>query len=160
MRTRFCKLSALVLALMLALTGCSLIEIDQEMDMAEVVAEVGGAKIYKGDVIDAYDYPVAYMTYLYSAYMGTTELTNDQLETIKDTVLATYIEQALLHQKAEELALTDFSDESFAEADAEAEVYFEELIAEYNATVDVSALTAEEAHAAAVEYMTAQGVTL
>ena len=160
MRTRFWKLSALVLALMLALTGCSLIEIDQEMDMAEVVAEVGGKKIDKGEVIDAYNYQVAYMTYLNSAYMGTTELTSAQLDTVKDTVLESYIEKELLRQKAEELALTDFSEESFAEADAEAEVYFDELIAEYNTTVDVSSLSEEDARAAAIEYLTTQGVTL
>lgn len=160
MRTRFWKLSALVLALLLALTGCSLIEIDEEMDMAEVVAEVGGIKISKGDVIDAYNYQVAYTTYLYNAYLGVTELTSEQLDSVKDSVLDAYIEQELLRQKAEELALTDFSDESFAEADAEAETYFEELIAEYNETVDISSLSEEEARDGAVEYLSSQGVTL
>lgn len=160
MRTRFWKLSALVLALLLALTGCSLIEIDEEMDMAEVVAEVGGTKISKGDVIDAYNYQVAYTTYLYNAYLGVTELTSEQLDSVKDSVLDAYIEQELLRQKAEELALTDFSDESFAEADAEAETYFEELIAEYNETVDISSLSEEEARDGAVEYLSSQGVTL
>ena len=38
MSKRIWKLTALVLALLLALTGCSLIEIDQEMDNAEAVA--------------------------------------------------------------------------------------------------------------------------
>ena len=40
MRTRIWKLTALVVALLLALTGCSLIEVDQEMDYAEAVATV------------------------------------------------------------------------------------------------------------------------
>ena len=50
MNTRIWKLTALVLALLLALTGCSLIEIDQEMDNAETVATVNGVTITKGEV--------------------------------------------------------------------------------------------------------------
>ncbi len=160
MRTRFFKLAVLVLALLIALTGCSLIEIDQEMDMAEVVAEVGGTRITKGEVIDAYNYQRNYMLYMYNAYYGTTELTADQIAKIKDDVLESYIQTELLRQKAEELNLTDFSDESFAEADQEATDYYESLIEQYRDTAATEGMTDEEAREATIAYLEENGATL
>ena len=159
MRTRFWKLSALVLCLMIALSGCSLIEIDQEMDMAEVVAVVGDTKITKGEVIDEYEYEIAYMNYLYS-YYGMGELSDDEIESIKDSVIETYIEQELLTQKAKELNLTDFSDESFAEADAEAAEYYEQMIEEHGEHVDTEGMTDDEARAAIIAHLDEEGNTL
>lgn len=158
MRTRFWKLSALMLALMLALTGCSLIEIDQEMDMAEVVATVGEAKITKGDVIDVYNYQVEYMDYLYS-YYGMS-MTDEDVESIKDDVIEYYIELELLKQKAAELNLTDFSDEFFAEADAAASEEFEDMIAEHAEHVATDGLTEEAAREAVIQHLAEEGTTL
>lgn len=158
MRTRFWKLSALMLALMLALTGCSLIEIDQEMDMAEVVATVGDAKITKGDVIDVYNYQVEYMDYLYS-YYGMS-MTDEDVESIKDDVIEYYIELELLKQKAAELNLTDFSDEFFAEADAAASEEFEDMIAEHAEHVATDGLTEEAAREAVIQHLAEEGTTL
>ncbi len=158
MRTRFWKLSALVLALMIALSGCSLIEIDQEMDMAEVVATVGDTKITKGEVIDEYNYEVMYTAYMYDMYG--LELTNDQIEEIKDSVLETYIEQELLLQKAKELNLTDFSDESFAETDAEAAEYYETMITEHAEHVDTEGMTDEQAREAVIAHLNEEGNTI
>lgn len=159
MRTRFWKLSALVLALMLALTGCSLIEIDQEMDMAEVVATVGDAKITKGEVIDNFNYQVEYMNTMY-AYYGLGSLTNEDIETLKDDVLEVYIINEIMRQKAAELGLTDFSDESFATADADAEAYFEELIVEHAAHTGVEDPTTEAGRAAVIAHLEEEGNSL
>ncbi len=158
MRTRFWKLSALMLALMLALTGCSLIEIDQEMDMAEVVATVGDAKITKGDVIDTYNYQVQYYTAMYS-YYGMA-FTQDDVETLKETVVDAFIDQEIMRQKAAELNLTDFSDESFAEADAEAETYFEEMIVEHAEHTGVADYTTEEGRATVIAHLEEEGSSL
>ena len=158
MRTRFWKLAALMLALMLALTGCSLIEIDQEMDMAEVVATVGDTKITKGDVMDVYTYQVEYMDYLYS-YYGLT-MTEEDVEGIKDDVIEYYIELELLKQKATELGLTDFSDEFFAEADATAVEEFEGMIEEHKEHVSTSGLSEEAAREAVVQHLADEGTTL
>ncbi len=158
MRTRFFKLAALMLALMLALTGCSLIEIDQEMDMAEVVATVNGANITKGDVIEQYNYMLDYYAYYYSYYGLTFD--SESAEMVKDSVLDMYIEQELLAQKAKELNLIDFSDESFAEADAEANLYFDELITTHSSHTDTEGMTDEEARAAIIAHMEDDGITL
>ena len=158
MRTRFWKLSALVLALMLALTGCSLIEIDQSMDMAEVVATVGDTKITKGEVIDNYNYQVNYMNTLY-AYYGLSGLTASEIETLKDQVIDLYIQQAIVNMKAAELNLTDFSDESFAEADAAAEADFDSMLAEHADHLGTTDLTTEEGRAAAIAHLAEEGTT-
>ncbi len=158
MRTRFWKLTALMLALMLALTGCSLIEIDQEMDMAEVVAKVNGAEITKGDVIDQYNYMLNYYDYYYSYYGLTFD--SETAEMVKDGVLDMYIEQELVSQKAKELNLSDLSDESFAEADAEAAASFEDLIVEHSSHIDTEGMTEEAARAAVIEHMNGDGITL
>ena len=156
MRTRFWKLSALALALMLALTGCSLIEIDQEMDMAEVVATVGDTKITKGEVIDNFNYQVEYMNSLY-AYYGLGTLSASELETLKDDVINTYVEQEILKQKAVELGLTDLSEESFVEADAEAEAYFEQAIIDHAEHTGVEDPTTEAGRAAVIAHLEAEG---
>lgn len=159
MRTRFWKLLALALALTMALTGCSLIEIDQEMDMAEVVAEVGGVKITKGEVLDVYNYQVEYMNYMYS-YYGMGEMSASDREELKDDVLEYYIEAELIRQKADEMGLSNLSEEEYAEADKEAEEYFEEMITEHSAHVDTEGMTDEEARAAVIAHMEAEGTTL
>lgn len=158
MRTRFWKLSALMLALMLALTGCSLIEIDQEMEMAEVVATVGDVKITKGDVINVYNYQVEYSNAMYSYYgMAMTE---EVLASVKDDVIEYFIELELLKQKAAELGLTDFSDEFFAEADATAAEEFEGMITEHSAHVNTNGLTEEAARETVIKHLADEGTTL
>ncbi len=160
MRTRFWKLSVLALALLLALSGCSLIEIDQEMDNAETVAEVGGVKITKGEVINDYNYQLNYTLYLYNAYTGVTSLTQEQKDSVKDSVLEAYIQTELMKQKAAELNLTDFSDESFAEADQKAADYFEELIEQHKEDVVTDSMTDEQAREATIAHLQEEGVTL
>ena len=160
MRTRFWKLTALFLALMIALSGCSLITVDQEMEMAETVAVVGDTKITKGEVIDLYKYQLDYTAYIYQYYYGMEGLTGDEVEAVKDTVLDAYIRRELTHQKLAELALTDFSEESYAEADAEAEAYYEESLASHAEHVDTEGMTEEEARDALVAHLEAEGTTL
>lgn len=160
MRTRFWKLAALVIAMAIALSGCSLIEIDQEMEMAEVVAVVGDTKITKGEVIDLYQYQLDYTAYIYQYYYGAEGLTADEVESVKDAVLDAYIERELTHQKLAELGLTDFSEESYAEADAEAEAYFEESVQSHADHVDTEGMTEEEAREAIVAHLESEGTTL
>ena len=66
MNNRLVKLLALVLALMLVMSGCSMIEVDKEKDNAQTAAVVGGEVITKGEAQSLYDYYVDYYTYLYS----------------------------------------------------------------------------------------------
>jgi len=155
MKTRFAKLAALLLVVMIALSGCSLIEIDQEMEMAEAVATVNGVKVTKAQVMSDY----AYMIAMYNAY-GIT-INDTILESIKSDVLDMGVLREVIRQKADELALIDFDDEaSFAEPDAEAAAYFEELITEHAAHVTTVGQSEEAARAKVIEHLAAEGTTL
>ncbi|MBQ8954332.1 MAG: SurA N-terminal domain-containing protein [Clostridia bacterium] len=155
MNKRIWKLTALVLALLLALTGCSLIEVDQEMDNAEVVATVNGTSITKGEVKDTYDYYVSYYQYL-NSYYG---LSYDEAST-KDDVLEAFIRRELIKQKAAELGLDAITDEDKAAIEAQAADELEEYIAEHAEDVNTAGMTSEEAHAAVLAHLEEEGITL
>ena len=55
MAKRTFKLVALLLALAFALTGCSMIEVDKEMDDAEVIIKVNDVEMLKKDVMETYE---------------------------------------------------------------------------------------------------------
>ena len=141
MNTRIWKLTALVLALLLALTGCSLIEIDQEMDNAETVATVNGVTITKGEVKDTYDSYVSYYNYL-SSYYGTAMDTS----TLKDDVIEAFINNEIIRQKAAELGLDQLTDEDKASIEEQAAQQLEEYITEHGEDVNTEGMSEEDAH--------------
>ncbi len=161
MRTRIWKLTALALALLLALTGCSLIEVDQEMDNAEAVATVNGVNITKGEVMDTYQYYQDYYAYLNYYYTGNSDISS-QLESIKDDVLEAFIRQELVKQKAAELGLDTLSDEDKATIEAQAAEKLEQYAADEieDGHVNTEGMSDEEAHAAALAHLEEEGVTL
>ncbi|MBR3504867.1 MAG: peptidylprolyl isomerase [Clostridia bacterium] len=155
MKTRIWKLTALALALLLALTGCSLIEIDQEMDNAEAVATVNGVTITKGDVKNTYDYYVNYYNYM-SSYYGTAVDTS----TLKDDVVNLFIKNEVIKQKAAELGLDQLTDEDKASVEAKAADELEEYITEHAEDVNTEGMTEEAARAAVLAHLEEEGVTL
>ena len=155
MNKRIWKLTALVLALLLALTGCSLIEVDQEMDNAEAVATVNGVTITKGEVKDTYDYYVNYYQYL-SSYYG---MTYDEA-TVRDNVLEAFIRSELIKEKAAELGLDTLSDEDKASVAAQAADELEEYITEHGEEVKTTGMTSEEARAAVLAHLEEEGIIL
>lgn len=159
MKTRVWKLFALVLALAMVLTGCNLIEIDQDKDNAEVVASVNGENITKGEVKDTYDYYVSYYTYLYQYYYGMSDISS-MTDDIKDSVLEAFIESRLVAQKAVELGLDQLSDEANATIAENAAATLEEYITEHSADVDTEGMTDEEAREAVIAHLAEEGVTL
>ena len=161
MRTRIWKLTALAVALLLALTGCSLIEIDQEMDNAEAVATVNGVTITKGEVKDTYTYYQNYYSYLYYYYTGSSDISS-QLEDIKDNVLESFIRNELVKQKAAELGLDTISDEDKASIEEKAAGELEDSIADAieDGHIDTEGLTEETIRTSALAYLEENGVTL
>ena len=161
MRTRIWKLTALVVALLLALTGCSLIEVDQEMDYAEAVATVNGVTITKGEVKDTYEYYQNYYAYMNYYYTGNSDISS-QLEDIKDNVLEAFIRSELVKEKAAELGLDTLSDDDKASIEAQAAQELEDALNEEieEGHIDTEGLTEEEIHAAALAHLEEEGVTL
>ena len=159
MKTRLSKLTALALVLMLALTGCSLIEIDQEMDNAEAVATVNGVNITKGEVLNTYQYYQDYYAYMNYYYNGSSDISG-MLDTIKDDVLESFIRDELTRQKAAELGLDQLSDEDKASIEAQANDELEDLILGEADHVDTEGMTDEEARAAYLAHLDEEGITL
>ena len=57
-------LLALMLALTLVLTGCTLVQKDPEVDKAQAILTLGDQVITKGEVTEAMNYQLEYMSYL------------------------------------------------------------------------------------------------
>ena len=158
MNNRLVKLLALVLALTLVMSGCSMIEVDKEKDNAQTAAVVGGEVITKGEAQSLYDYYVDYYTYLYSYY----GLSSDSLdlETLKQNALDALVEQKLVAQKAAELGLDQLTDEQKAEVEATANEDLENYISSYESDVRTDEMTDDEARDATITYLEENGVTL
>ena len=97
------KITSLLLATVLLLgvvAGCGIVQVNPEKDRAQVVAEVNGEKILKGEVLDRLDREKAY-------YNLTDEAINDknnkeQVLEIKKAILDQIATEKLLLQKANE----------------------------------------------------------
>jgi parvulin-like peptidyl-prolyl isomerase len=158
MGKRIFKSLALILGIVIMFSGCALVEVDPERDMAQVVAVINGEKVTKGEAMELYasiSYNVAYQEYLYHSY-GITgvsfgdpkELTVDQL--VNDRVLA---------QKVKELGYDALTDEEAALLDSEADADFEENIEDVKAEVTKDGMTEDDIRAKAIEYLKQYGVS-
>lgn len=158
MNNRLVKLLALVLALLLVLSGCSMIEVDEEKDNAQTAAVVGGEVITKGEAQSLYDYYVDYYTYLYSYYgMSADSL---DLEELKQSALDALVQEKLVAQKAAELGLDQLTDEQKAEVEELANEQLEGYISSYSSEVEEDGMTEDEVRAATLTYLEENGVTL
>ena len=143
MNNRLVKLLARVLALMLVMSGCSMIEVDKEKDNAQTAAVVGGEVITKGEAQSLYDYYVDYYTYLYSMY----GMSSDSLDTeaLKQNALDALVQQKLVAQKAAAMGLDQLTDEQKAEVEEKANEDFENYISTYESDVRKDEMTDDEA---------------
>lgn len=163
MKTRLWKFAVLALAVLMTLSGCSMIEIDEEREAAQTVAEVGGEKITYGEVIDQYRYELAYYasygeTYSYmNANYGTNYYVPSDANDLKEHVLDEFVQDRLLKQKAKELGVDSLTDEKLAELAQEAAEYTDTLVTEYAASVNTEGMDEAAAREAVVAYLAEQG---
>ena len=115
-------LLALLLALMMTLSGCALIEKDLDVDRAQEIIRVGDTVITKGEVQDQVDYQMSYMAYYYSLFGLSYDTTDPQnIADMQDSVIDMLIENAVLTAKAKELGLDQLTDEELAEVTEQAD---------------------------------------
>ena len=150
---RFAKLIALALAAMLVLSGCSMITVDKEMDDAEVVAEYSGGKITKGEAMAEYEATIAPVISQYN-------LTDEQTEQIKSNMLDNMVRERLIKAKAEELGLTNLSDEERAELLKQAEEQFEDMVEYYQMFFTTEGGDEAQARQDTLDYLASQSATL
>lgn len=128
MKHSYAKLAALLLALMLVLTGCNLVDVDQvalieeeraetAKDLSTVLAEYDGGTITKFDVMAAFYGNYSYMAQLYSS-MGM-QMDADMLRDILENVVDLQMESVAIAKEFESrgLTLSKTDEEIAAEAD-------------------------------------------
>ena len=161
MARRTFKLLALVMALMLALTGCSMIEVDKEMDDAEVIIKVNDTELLKKEVMENYELYKANLQYQYQMYAAFGyPVTMPSDDDIKQTVVDAMVMQEVRKQKAAELGLDQLTDEELATVSETAQSNYDADFEQVKGNVTEDGMTEEEIMAAAEQYMADNDLTI
>ena len=134
MRHTLVRLTGLLIALMLVLTGCNLIGIDPMMQLDEdfaklekkysgVVASYDGGEIKQADVMASLNSQYSYMSQLYSMY-GIT-MSSDVLTNVEQSVVEDAVKNVAIAAQMEERNLK-LDDEKLASVQSEADEHYQE----------------------------------
>lgn len=155
-------LLALMLALTLVLTGCTLVQKDPEVDKAQAIITLGDQVITKGEVVEAVNYQLEYMSYLYSLYGYAYDPTDPAaIEEVRSSVITSFKTQMVRTAKIREMGLDKLTAEEEAKIQADAESKYQENL-DYiiSDNEDLANLTEEEKQAKAKEQLESTGYTM
>ena len=125
MKARFIKVMLLMLALVLVLSGCNLIEVDETMTVRKamekldeqysaVVAKYDGGEVTVGEMMNDFNYAYSESYYMYASYFGI-ELTESDIRNIAESTMINFTEGEIIAMHYDkEFAL---SEEEIAEID-------------------------------------------
>ena len=116
-----------------------------------VVAEFGDVQIMSNEVLDAYNAEV-------NRRLLNGQDVSSYADTLMEETLADIVSERVKYAKAQELGLTELSEEDVAAIEESAQALYEQDLAFY--TVNDGTLTQEEARAQAEELMASDGMTL
>ena len=150
MRHALSRLAALLVVLMLVLTGCNLIGIDPIMQMEEdlaavkkqysgVVASYDGGQITQADVMGTFNSQYSYMSQFYAMYGMS--LSAENVADIEQSVVKNAVENVAIRQQMEARGLS-LDAEKVAELQAEVDEHYQEAYDSVYA--DVEGQTDEE----------------
>ena len=117
------SLLALLLALMMVMSGCALVTVDQTADNAQVIVDVNGETVTKRQVTNVVNNTISqnqYMNQMYAMFGMTANYPTDSA-TIIPQVISYYVEHLVRVQKAKELGLDQFTEEETAEINEHAQ---------------------------------------
>lgn len=124
MNKRF-ALVALLLAMVMLLSGCNLIGHDEELDGAQVVAKVNGTELTKAEWEAYRDYLASYYQQYYQQYFGVSmQLTEDDVKAYGDAALEQMIENVVLQDKMKEFGFDPLPEEDATDVESYAESMF------------------------------------
>lgn len=140
---------SLVVALILS-TSCSLIAKDPEVDKSTVIIEVAGKTFTKEEVLVQVESSLNYQEQFYTRYGMAFDRTDPEvIASVRETVIESMIEQAVVEQKVGEYNLATISDEDQAAVQAEADTTYQTEIdsikAEYFADTELEGEALETA---------------
>ena len=124
MKKRF-ALAALLMMLVVVLSGCNLIGHDDALDDAQVVATVNGTEITKGEWKSYRDYMASYYQQYFQQMGYSMQLTDEMIESYGDTALDQMVQNIVVDQKMEELGLTPLTEEETTEVESYADSMFD-----------------------------------
>ena len=144
MRHALLRLAALLVVLMLALTGCNLITVDPIMQLDEdlaalkkqysgVVASYDGGTITQEDVMGTFNSQYSYMNQLYTMYG--TGMSQSDIDGIEQTVVENAVENVAIRQQMEARGLT-LDAEKVSELEAEVDEHYQEAYDSVYASVE------------------------
>lgn len=139
-------LAAMLLMLVLVLSGCNLIGHDDALDAAQVVATVNGKEITKGEWKTYRDYMANYTQQYYQQYYGITmPLTDADIEAYGEPALEQLVKSAVIDQKTEELGITPLTDEEKKEVETYADSMMEwyKMMMRYQNHADIETVEEE-----------------
>ena len=122
-------LLALMLALTLILTGCTLIQKDEAVDAATEVLRLGDKTVTKGEVKEQVQQQLDYMASLYSMYGYSFDKTlESNITDAQDSVIGAMKNEMVSSAKIVELGLDQLSEEDEAQIKADAEKAYQENV--------------------------------
>lgn len=165
MKNTLIRALAALVTVMLLLTGCNLITVDEEMQAAEdaaarekdyatvLVEFADGTTITKGDVINVYNDNYSYYAYLYSAYYN--QIPSDLSDYVKNEVVEAYIAQEVVKKHASDYGVEQ-TEEMTQQATEDTDTEWEQIISNY---IDSDAEDQEAAREEAIATVEALGYT-
>ena len=118
-------LLALMLALTMILTGCTLVQKDAAVDAATEIIRLGDQVVTKGQVQEEVQAQLDYMAYLYSAYGYSFDPTSPEaIADAQNSVIDSFKKQLVANEKIKELGLDQLTEEEEAKVQSDAEANF------------------------------------
>ena len=119
-------LLALMLALTLILTGCTLVQKDPAVDAATEIVRLGDKVVTKGEIQEQVNEELEYMSYLYSMYGYSFDATSEEaIADAQKSVLDDVKKDLVKEAKIKELGLDQMTEEEEAEIKSEAESVYQ-----------------------------------
>ena len=167
MKKSFLKLLGLALALCLMLSGCSLVTVDEGMqleddlkalkkDLAKVLVEYDGGEVTVEEVIYEYSYQYNWIYNMYTMYGMTPDST--AFIGLEDEATQAIFENEIAAAKAEELGIT-LTEEEIANCEKNAQDLYDEQYASFSSHEDHAEMEPEAAEVLVEIEMTQNGLT-
>ena len=148
---------ALLLAVMMVLSGCALVSKDEEKDNARVIIDVNGETVTKRVISAAVQNQISqneYYNQLFSSYYGYSAMYPTDEATVTNQVVEAYTQNLVLKQKAAALGMTELTDEEKAHAEEHAKEYYDSFLKSViSSYLPNSGLEGDELTAAAEKYV-------
>jgi len=157
-------LLAVMMAMVLLLSGCALIVKDEAVDNATEIIRMGDKVITKGEIKKEVSEELEYRQLIYSAYYGQSYDTSDasNIASVQEDVIDSMKKELTLEAKAKELGLDQLTDEEKEKAKEEAQSNFDSAVSSYKSSLTDTEGMDDEAitKAAADKLLEERGVDL